>query len=70
MCGVNSTEDLSVDDSEEGGDNGPPTPGDNLDGEDATCTTSTQTPLLQYQVIFENAILFVSRRYNEMKFLH
>ena len=62
MCGVNSGEDLSVDDSEEVGDNGPATPGDNLHGEDATCTTSTQTPLLQYQVIFGTAILFVSRR--------
>ena len=62
MCGVNSGEDLSVDDSEEGGDSGPATPGDNLDGEDATCTTSTQTPLLQYQVIIGTALLFVSRR--------
>jgi len=48
MCGVNSGEDLSVDETEVG-DNGPATPGDNLDGEDATCTTSTQTPLLQFQ---------------------
>ena len=62
MCGVNSTEDHSVDDSEEGGDNGPATLGDDLDGEDATCTTYTQTPLLQYQVIFGTALLFVLRR--------
>ena len=61
MCGVNSGEDLSVDETEVG-DNGPATPGDNLDGEDATCTTSTQTPLLQFEVNFGTAILFVSRR--------